>query len=519
MSHEGEQFLHQKESNLHTSKSVKREQTRRRRAGLEIHQKPAEKLDDWMKILERTHTGHRDDPRVLERIKDYYHREHVIKPKDIPESAFLLEQQIARNMGHGDVPITEEFKARKREQIIQDQEHSLDQWIDYLTSPDANYPTWAKYWAFKSLVTMGKYEKSEQEEGKETARFAPRTKDTVAGFPPLNAAAFAMTIGVMREKLEQKSKPKQERTPVGNKSVKLSDEQFQKLLTTESFAKLYAQFLIEQPIYSREGLQEIRGAWKTYPRGSEPDELVKSLEGYPLEWCIRSSGTARDYLAGGDMHIYYSIDTDGQPIVPRLAIRMQENSISEVRGIAGDQNLDPYIAPVVEAKMKEFPDGKKYEKKSADMKRVTEIEARIMKGARPTPDDLRFLYEIDGKIEGFGYQRDPRVSEILSGRDVKKDLSFILNMREDEISATKEETLRGGIKFHYGDLNLYNLTSAEHLKLPDTIGGYLNLYNLTSAEHLKLPDTIGGNLYLGRLTSADKDKLRKKYPQHAEKIR
>ena len=45
------------------------------------------------------------------------------------------------------------------------------------------------------------------------------------------------------------------------------------------------------------------------------------------------------------------------------------------------------------------------------------------------------------------------------------------------------------------------LTSAEGLKLPDTIDGYLDLSKLTSAEGLKLPNTINGSLDLDSLTS------------------
>ncbi|BDU72340.1 hypothetical protein [Mesoterricola silvestris] len=58
-----------------------------------------------------------------------------------------------------------------------------------------------------------------------------------------------------------------------------------------------------------------------------------------------------------------------------------------------------------------------------------------------------------------------------------------------------------------GWLDLRSLTSAEGLKLPDSIGGGLDLRSLTSAEGLKLPDSIGGWLYLSSLTSAEGLKL------------
>jgi hypothetical protein len=57
------------------------------------------------------------------------------------------------------------------------------------------------------------------------------------------------------------------------------------------------------------------------------------------------------------------------------------------------------------------------------------------------------------------------------------------------------------------DLDLSHLTSAEGLKLPESMRGSLNLSGLTSAEGLKLPERIKGNLSLSGLTSAEGLKL------------
>ena len=84
----GEQFLDKKYSELRASDPVKHEQERKAHAGESISQKPAEKISDWLNVIEKTHMGHRDDPRVLERIKRSYHKKYVIKPDDIPERIF-----------------------------------------------------------------------------------------------------------------------------------------------------------------------------------------------------------------------------------------------------------------------------------------------------------------------------------------------------------------------------------------------------------------------------------------------
>ena len=492
MKNQGEQFLHKKDKELYTSSPVEHANNAEG-----SNKQPADKISDWLQVIEKTHMSHQDNPEVLERIKNYYHKEHVIKSENIPESTFLLEQRIARQGGHGNVEITETFKEEKTNQIINDQKHSLDRWVNYLSSPDSSdIPTWAKYWAFNSMLKMGKFEKQQdQENQKETAVFKKRTKDTVAPFAPLNPLALRNTLTAIKSKVSKEE--------FGNLSTKLDDEEYKKLLNTESFSNLYTQFLIEIPQYSKEGLKETRGEWITYKKGSSPDELVASLDGYPLEWCTANPDTASSQLQGGDFYIYYSLNNLGEATIPRVAIRMQGNNIAEVRGIAPDQNMDPYIGDVVKEKMNEFPDGEQYKKKSENMKRMTELEERNEKGEELSEDDLRFLYQIDAKIEGFGYGDDPRIEELLEGRDKKADLSLVIGCSPEEISLTQEEALSGGIKYHYGDLSLNGLTTAEGLTLPESIGGNLNLDGLKSAEGLVLPESIGGDLYLSGLSSAE----------------
>lgn len=455
---------------LHESRPVKHEQERREHhPDLKGHTKPLDKLSDWMSILERTH-GH-NDPSVLERIKESYRKQNVIKPEDVPESAFLLEQRIAREMGYGDVELTDEFKEQKREQIINDQINSLDKWVDYLTSQDAFvYPTWGKYWAFTSMLKMGKFEKTGDDEGREQARFATRTQDTVAPFPPLNPRALSMTISVMKQKVLEAEKAKSERDTIANTSTKLSDEQFKQLLSSESFAKIYTQFLIELPEYSREGLQETRGKWVKYPQNSEPDTLVQSLDGYPLEWCTANIDTARAQLQGGDFHVYYSIDKAGNPVIPRIAIRMEgENKIAEPpRGIATNQNLDPYVGEVLGTKLKDFgTEGEVYKKRASDMKHVTEIEEKIKTNKILNKQDLRFIYEVDSKIKGFGYQRDPRVEELRVGRDFNADTLIILECTQEQIAYTSME-INENTKAYLGKLEpgifeIINQYKIEHI--------------------------------------------------------
>ncbi len=506
----GGQFLHKQNPELHKSEPVQHEQERLKRSGVEISQKPAKEITDWLTLLERTHLSHRNDPEVIARIKEYYHREYIIKPEDIPDSYFEAQRRLAREQGYGEIEITQEMRQQAAEIIRADQQATLDLWLDYFLSPlSDSFPMWAKYWAFKGMTKLSVYDK-------EKHMFAKRDKSTVAPFPDLNREALAYVLDAVIKKANQEHLPLKEDNP-----------EFKKLLKEANFGKLYAWALEKVGPTKGQELLETKGEWRKYPQGSDPTPLVESLQGWSTGWCTAGESTAQHQLQQGDFYVYYSYDQNGQPTVPRIAIRMDGcNRIGEIRGIAHEQNLDHIIAQtdILSKKLEEFgEEGKKYQKKSQDMKYLTEIEKKHQQGLELTKEDLRFLYEIDSPIEGFGWQADPRIEEIRQQRHIKSDLAFVLGCKEEEISLTKEEALAGGIIYHYGDLDLSdltsaqglilpksirgnldlrNLTSAQGLTFPESIGGYLDLSSLTSAQDLTLPESIGGGLYLRNLTSA-----------------
>jgi hypothetical protein len=420
----GEQFLHQREPRLHTSGFVEREKKRKKRKGEKVSQKPAEKIADWLKVIEKTHMGHRDDPRVLERIKRQYHKEYVIKPENIPESYYENQKRLAREQGHGDIEITDEMRDQLSEVIISDQESTLDNWVDYLSSEDSDsFPTWAKYWAFKGMVKLSTYDK-------EKHAFAKRKKDTVAPFPDLNREALAYVVDAVVKKINKEQVPAQAENP-----------EFQKLLQGANFGKLYA-WAIEKVTPAEESeLANTKGEWIKYDQGSDHMPLVESLQGHGTGWCTAGEETAKSQLEGGDFYVYYSSDKAGKPTIPRIAIRMEQDSIAEVRGIAHEQNLDPHISEtkILDDKLNEFSDGENYKKKTTDMKRLTDIEKRHKAGKELAKEDLVFLYEIDSEIQGFGYQRDPRISELRSERNPEADMPVVFDCAPEQIARDAKE--------------------------------------------------------------------------------
>jgi len=494
----GEQFLHKRDPKLHISESVERTKERKHLKSQKPEEKIAahlERLKDVLnpKPLESRPVFNRKE-RNINILKKGLYESAVINPKDIPESYFENQRRLAREQGHGDIEITAQDREQAAEVIIADQKSTLDNWIDYLTSPDSDsYPMWAKYWAFEGMLKLSSYDK-------EKHAFSKRDKNTVAPFPDLNREALAYVVDAIIKKVNKENIPADQNNP-----------EFQQLLQGANFGKLYAWAIEKVTPTEQAELLKTDGEWIKYGQGADHMPLVESLQGHGTGWCTAGEDTAEHQLQGGDFYVYYSYDKQGKSTIPRIAIRMQgKTEIAEVRGIAPEQNLDPQVSKteILETKLKEFgSEGERYQRRTADMKKLTDIERKHKEHQELSKDDLRFLYEIDSKIQGFGYKEDPRIKEIQEQREIKKDIVFVLGCSEAEISLTGQEALKGGIKYHHGDLYLYRLTSAEGLKLPESIGGGLNLSSLTSAEGLKLPESLGGGLNLSSLTSAEGLKL------------
>ncbi|MCD6441969.1 hypothetical protein J7L24_00235 [bacterium] len=436
------------------------------------------------------------DERIRERriniLKDKLYDLFIINPDNIPESHFELQKRIAREQGHGDIEISEELREQETNIIIKDQKQSIDTWIDYLGSKDAMYPAWLKYFTFRNIVRLGEYDKKKKE-------FRKRSKTTTGLFPDINREALAYVLDALQ---------KQYGKEILDEKENIKDQEWEKLLSGANFSKLYAYAIENITPATQEQKESTKGEWVKYDQKSDPIPLYTSLQGHGTGWCTAGESTAKAQLDAGDFYVYYSENQEGKNIIPRVAIRMQGNQIAEVRGINEQQNLEPEMIDITENKMETLPGAKDYRKKSSDMRILTEIDNKVKQKEELNKKDLKFLYETESLIQGFGHQKDPRIKEILGERDMKEDLSFVFNCSKEQIGTKKGDVLKGkDIKFYYGNLYLSGLTSAEGLKLPENIGGSLYLSGLTSAEGLKLPENIGGYLDLSGLTSAEGLKL------------
>ena len=474
-------------SNLHNSDRVLKASN--------VSDKKRERLLKYFERLEELHNKVSETKSVNgeKLLKSFYYDLYVIKPENIPDAYFQNQVRLARERGYGNIELTEEDKRRMTEEVIDDQRKSLDKWIEYFLYDEESksYGMWEKYWVFQGLQSLGKYDK-------ETGKFSKRDKSTVYPFPPVEREYIFTTLKLMEDFLKDKK----------------SEENIKQALSTGNFKLLYEYVIKQSFLKGEHQSNSTDGKWIKYEQGSDYNILRDSLQGYYTGWCTAAGENfAKDQLAGGDFYVYYSLDKNGEVKVPRIAIRMNgKTKIGEIRGIADNQNMEPEMMPILEEKLKEFPDKDKYLEKEHDMKLLTLIDRKINNNIDLTLDELKFLYEVNSKIDGFGYKKDPRIEEIKSKRNGRRDYSLIFNVKEEEVALSHEEWLNNPEKFKAlaGNIYLRSLTSAEGLVLPQYVGGNIDLSYLASAEGLVLPQYVGGSIVLDSLTSAEGLAL----PQH-----
>ena len=467
-------------TNLHNSDRVLRASN--------VSDKKRERLLKYFERLEELHNRVSETRSVNgeKLLKSFYYDLYVIKPENIPDAYFQNQVRLAKELGYGNIKLTAEAKKGMIEEVIDDQKKTLDKWIEYFLYDEESksYEMWEKYWVFQGLQSLGKYDK-------ETSKFSKRDKTTVYPFPSVEREYIFTTLKLMEDFLKDKK----------------SEEDIKQALSTGNFKLLY-EYVIKQSLFREEQQSNSTdGKWIKYEQGSDYNILRNSLQGYYTGWCTAAGENfAKDQLEDGDFYVYYTLDENGDAKVPRIAIRMDgKNKIGEIRGISGKQNMEPEMMPILEEKLKEFPDRDKYLKKEHDMKLLTLIDKKVNNNIELNLGELKFLYEIDDKISVFGFMEDPRIKEIKSKRNIKRDYSIIFNIKEEDVALSQEEWKKTPNKFKVlvGNLDLSHYNSLDNIVLPKYISGNLNLSSLSNANGIIFPQQVGGNLELSSLTSVE----------------
>lgn len=300
--------------------------------------------------------------------------------------------------------ITSDMRRQLIEAVQADQRAGLGKWVEYLGGDDGGYPDWFKHYTWTSVTKLGTYDKDKSE-------FQKRSRGTTAPYPELNREALAYAYDVLN-----KSRVQGEQVNGGANNAEL-----QKLLKSGNFGKLYAYAVLEVTPDSPELRKDTRGSWTKFNQSDDPRtarRLSGSLQGHGTGWCTAGESTAAMQLQGGDFYVYYTRDEDGKDTVPRVAIRMEQGEVAEVRGVNTAQELEPEMADITAEKLKDLPGGEEYIRKAEDMKRLTALEKKLADDPEYvlSETELRFLYELNRVIEGFGYEPDPRVGVIRAAR-------------------------------------------------------------------------------------------------------
>ena len=480
--YEGEKFLSKLYSDIHMKQSVIHSSN--------VSDKKYEKIRKYLDREERVHEKALEKGK-LDLLKKAYYDKYIIK--EIPKEYIdFLDKNTFDQVGHH---LTKTEIEEHKRVIMEDQKKSLSSWIDYLTSEDSKfYPWWAKYWAFQGMLKIGAYDN-------ENGIYGKRDSKTVAPFVELNREALAKSIDLVMKQVKGE----------------VVEEELKELISSGSFTKLYTVLLKKQKEVQYDN-RDIDGKWIKYDQGDNYKPLYDSLQGYNTGWCTAGEETCKSQLKNGDFYVYYTKDENGDYKVPRLAIRMGgQTRIGEIRGVDKGQNVEPHLEDVIDKKLENFSDKENYKKRINDSKMLTYIYTKYEHKKELTKDDLRFIYELDRYIEGFGYEEDPRISEIRESRDKRQDMAKAFDCKEDEVGLTLEDLKNEKkLKVFIGSLNLGYLESAEGLKLPETVGGNLDLSGLESAEGLKLPETLGGSLNLSGLKKAEGLKLPKSVGEYLD---
>ena len=440
--------LHIKSPELQTSPEVNRAVVREERhTGEKMPNDPAERIEAYMDRLENVflNPDEKKRERNLEMFRDKIYDAFIIKKENFPESYFELQKRIARERGQAVEEIPENVREQMMDVAIEDQRASLDAWMEYLTSDDAMYPAWFKYFVWKNITKLSQFDK-------ERGEFKKRTDSTVAPYPDIYREPLAQIADIYLKVKED------------NKNLKEPEirEAF-----SQKFPSLYADLISKSLAASMENREEVKGEWKKYQQGKNGDaeKLFESLEGKGTGWCTAGKSTAETQIENGDFYVYYTNDSNGEPTQPRLAIRMEgDNRIGEVRGILPHQGVEPIMQEALDAKLQDFGgEADAYRKKSGDMKILTALDQKREQEEPFTKDDLVFLYEINSSIEGFGYQTDPRIAELRKGRNTEEDMLVIFECTKEEIAHVPSQITKD-TKAYVGQLE-----PGIFQKLPDNL--------------------------------------------------
>lgn len=246
--------------------------------------------------------------------------------------------------------------------------------------------------------------------------------------PELNEEAFNLATDALDRVHEKQERP----------GSVTQEGRFQNLIMGGAFNKLYEYLLAEVELDLPALRQQTQGEWRIYEQSDKPANarrLASSLSARGSGWCTSAEKHAREQLSEGDFHVYYTLDTEGQPTIPRIAVRMEDGKIDEIRGVDRYQELELSMIDIMLDQIKDMPGANAYLSQAQNLKRLQEVAEKVRSGnaAVLSKEDLRFIYEIGSHFESFGRERHPQF-ELLSQSRGSQDRQQLSEIFEEVIT-------------------------------------------------------------------------------------
>lgn len=421
-------------------------------------------LNQYFKQLERVHllatTSKRESD--LRYLKQLYYDKYVIKEEDIKEAYFQKRPEQSRE------------EATKN--LMDSQKRSLDPWLSYFMGEEARkYPMWVCYFVFQGMLQLGSYQ---------DGSFMKRTKDTTASFAPFYENIVSCIMRDIYQMVEEK------------KDIK--EEEVGKLLKEGSFKKLYTYYYNQEQKKKKQERTSLDGIFKEYKQKENYHRLFHDLYQKGTSWCIEENRSdAKEALENSSLYIYYTKDKDGEYSIPRSAIRLRDGKVVEIRGIRKNQCLEDEMIDVTFQKANTFFLDDHMKQKMEDVKRLSSLFGQ----KEFSLSDLRFLYEVDRKINYLGYQIDERYQTFMEQRDQKEDLARIFSCKKEEIGMTERELDKPYLVCYYGDIKCY--TEELEKSIPPYVVGDINMRLLKTSKGLDRLKEVSGDVMLDSLEDFD----------------
>ena len=203
-------------------------------------------------------------------------------------------------------------KSQYIDEYAKTQKETINEWVSYLKQSE--YPVAIKFLILKSLLNFNYDYKLND--------LIKRNNKTIRNFTPFDAGSLSELVNI----------------------------------DSDNLLKDYTQIQVENSAKIMQNKELIKtsgnGTWLKFNGGSktsEEERLKNSKELAQLVqntyWCTKSN--SKSQLDGGDFYVYVT-ETNGE-VFPRIAIRMDEDNVGEVRGNkSASQDIEEEMLPVAE---------------------------------------------------------------------------------------------------------------------------------------------------------------------------